>query len=671
MTRRISHPQRQLSAALAALLTLALLALPIGAAHATPPTGSLAPAGPQPTLYVGRNDQPGGGWVLSLDGGSWLIGDTVTITVDDSDGGNCLVNGDHVGFSSLPTVTVGATTPAGGTPVTVVPSLRSSNAACAALGVTDQLVLALASTSAAGQTIAITGIRYDLGNTVATGALSMTPTAEHSTPPGTGAALPVTGAVPLPPTVSNVVATSNNPPTALKPATGNQPVSDVVLTETQAAGIPAGTVVCLSINSPSGPGAPAFTPSSAPTVLTNGNGATVANGVGGPVGTVSPVTLGPAGGGPGTPPFSTLAFKVVSTSVSPATFTITGLRLDTGTATGPVIVGVGTGATIAAACGSGAGGAAGATPSLGNVSSPTVAPIDPFTRLAGADRRQTAIAISASRFPTVGSAGAVVLANELSFADALAGTPLAITKHAPLLLTGGSALDPAVAAEIQRVLPAGGTVYVLGQEGALSASVADALQALGFTVTRLGGPTRFATATEIASLGLGDPGTAFEATGVDFADALAGGAAAGVAHAAVLLTNGATQAAETAAYLAAHPSVTRVALGGPAAAADPTASPIVGSDRYATSALVAGRFFPTPTVVGAASGLSFADATAGGAHIGSLGGPLLLVPPAGAFPSSVLSYLTSHAATITHGWLYGGPLVVNDGIASMLATAIS
>ena len=80
----------------------------------------------------------------------------------------------------------------------------------------------------------------------------------------------------------------------------------------------------------------------------------------------------------------------------------------------------------------------------------------------------------------------------------MSGGPLAAAVHGPLLLTAGSKLDPATAAEITRILPAGGTVDVLGGVGAISANVATSLTNLGFTVTRLWGAVRFATAVAVA-----------------------------------------------------------------------------------------------------------------------------------------------------------------------------
>ncbi len=54
---------------------------------------------------------------------------------------------------------------------------------------------------------------------------------------------------------------------------------------------------------------------------------------------------------------------------------------------------------------------------------------------------------------------------------------------------------------------------------------------------------------------------------------------------------------------------------------------------------VAQRFFANPTAVGLASGVAFPDGLTGGAHIGKLGGPLLLTDPA-TLPGNVQQYLT-------------------------------
>jgi putative cell wall-binding protein len=291
----------------------------------------------------------------------------------------------------------------------------------------------------------------------------------------------------------------------------------------------------------------------------------------------------------------------------------------------------------------------------GGGSAPPAAPT--VSRVAGPDRIATSIAASQDRFPAAGSAGAVVLAGDRTFADALAGTPLAAAKGGPLLLTSGVTLEPSVQAEIQRVLPAGGTVYVLGGASAISPAVTSTLGGLGYTVVRYGGADRFATARIVATEGLGDPSTIFLVAGLDFADGLAAGPAAAAADGAVLLSDGSSLDPGTAAYLAAHPGDTVYAVGGPAAVADPAATAIAGADRYATAVDLATRFFSKPTVVGVATGTDFPDALSGGAEMAGLGGPMLLT--AAAPPPELLAYLAG-ATTVTTVKVFGGSAVVPD-----------
>ncbi len=296
------------------------------------------------------------------------------------------------------------------------------------------------------------------------------------------------------------------------------------------------------------------------------------------------------------------------------------------------------------------------------------APSGNITRLAGANRDATAVAVSQAGFPTAGSASAVVLATDAAYPDALAGTPLAAAKHAPLLLTNPSSLTPAVGTEISRVAPKGATVYLLGGDAALAPTIDAAVVALGDIPHRLAGANRFATAVAIAGA-QGDPTTILEATGLAFPDALSAGAAAAAAKGAVLLTNGATQAPETAAYLTAHTGDTKDAVGGPAAAADPSATAIVGADRYGTAVQVAQKFFPSPTKLGFASGATFPDALSGGANIAAAGGPMLLVPSCGTLPASLGAYLSSVTPHNPGGFLYGGAFAVGDDVLTQLESA--
>src|SRR5450755_2306217 len=291
------------------------------------------------------------------------------------------------------------------------------------------------------------------------------------------------------------------------------------------------------------------------------------------------------------------------------------------------------------------------------------------TRLSGADRQSTAVAVSASAFSGTGSASAVVLARADQFADALAGGPLAAAKHAPLLLTSSGSLDAVTSTEIQRVLPKGGTVYLLGGTSALSDAVANAITTLGDVPTRVAGADRYATAVAIAGV-MGNPTTVFEASGVNFPDALSAVPAAAALHGAILLTNGGAQSAATSAYLTAH-AISRYAVGGPAAFADPSAIGIAGADRFATSDAVALAFFPTTTGVSVASGANFPDALAAGPVAGAANLPVLLVPSTGALPEPITSYLTPHAGGIASVQAFGGTSAVADSVVLEAARSVA
>jgi hypothetical protein len=329
-----------------------------------------------------------------------------------------------------------------------------------------------------------------------------------------------------------------------------------------------------------------------------------------------------------------------------------------------VVVPPGSGTVNVSAAGSLGDGPASASFTYGN-------PVGEFTRIYGTTAIGTAIAISQSRFPASDSVPAVVVARSDFFSDALAGGPLAAREGGPLLITPGasqsSTLDPAVLSEIERVLEPGGTVFLLGGPLALNPTIDPALQGLGYAVTRVAGSDEYATAVAIAAQ-LGNPGVIFEATGLNFPDALSAVPAAVQENGAILLTDGTTQAPETATYLAAHPHDTRYAIGGPlaAAGADKTATAIYGQDQYGTSAAVAAAFFATPKTVGAATGTNFPDGLAAGPGLGLADAPLLLVEPTGALPATILSYLQAAGGSITSGILFGGPLAVADQVLSEL-----
>ncbi|WP_170127953.1 cell wall-binding repeat-containing protein [Euzebya rosea] len=228
------------------------------------------------------------------------------------------------------------------------------------------------------------------------------------------------------------------------------------------------------------------------------------------------------------------------------------------------------------------------------------ASIDVFVRQAeglSADLIQAAIEMSRERFGSAGgfaqdtdaahTASHVVLARVDVFADALAGSVL--TGDAPLLFTQGAILDNDVAQEIRRVLPAGGTVYLLGGEAALSATVHDAVEAYGFQVVRLAGPSRVETALAVADearslYGGTDVGIA-RAFGTEdnetaaWADSVTGGGWAADTGTPIVLTPTASLHPAVAEWVEANAPTERVVLGGTAAISDAVATAVNATER--------------------------------------------------------------------------------------------
>jgi len=158
------------------------------------------------------------------------------------------------------------------------------------------------------------------------------------------------------------------------------------------------------------------------------------------------------------------------------------------------------------------------------------------TRQAGADRYTTAAAISAKHFEP-GTATAYVATGE-DFPDALTGGPAAAKLGGPILLTQKDKLPSATVSELKRLKPK--DIAVLGGTGVVSAEVEKALAVhTSGKVTRLAGADRYATGAAIAMKAF-KPGVpvVYVATGANFPDALAGGAAGAFRDGPVLLVAG-------------------------------------------------------------------------------------------------------------------------------------
>lgn len=329
-------------------------------------------------------------------------------------------------------------------------------------------------------------------------------------------------------------------------------------------------------------------------------------------------------------------------------------------------------------------------------------------RIAGADRVATAVAVSGAAIPDRGSAPAAVLARVDALADALAGAPLAVAVGGPLLLAAADAVPPATAAELERVLPPGATVHLLGGEAALGPSVRDALEARGYRIRRHGGVDRYATAAAIARA-LPPSDEAIVASGEALPDALAASVPAARHGLPVLLTAGDRLPAATAGVLRDRGVAAVSLIGGPAAVAPhvedelralvSSVDRVAGADRWATAAAILDAFPPAPSTaatapaptahsaaaappaaaprqdggeaaagpgIALASGHDLADALAGAPHAAA-GGMALLLTARDTLPAATREALRRHApGRIT---VYGGPAAVSDAVIAAAVRA--
>src|SRR5687768_6600623 len=165
--------------------------------------------------------------------------------------------------------------------------------------------------------------------------------------------------------------------------------------------------------------------------------------------------------------------------------------------------------------------------------------------------------------------------------------------------------------------------------------------ASGPAMERLAGSDRFATAAAVsaASFAAGVP-VAYVATGMNFPDALAAGAAAAQRGGPVLLVTSSGLPASTASELGRlRPQAIKL-IGGSSVVSDGVMEAlrgyatsgsierIAGANRFATAAQISATTFgPGVAVAYIATGKNFPDALAGVAAAGAAGGPILLSQP--------------------------------------------
>ena len=327
-------------------------------------------------------------------------------------------------------------------------------------------------------------------------------------------------------------------------------------------------------------------------------------------------------------------------------------------------------------------------------------------RYSGIDRYATSALAATGAFTTGGNH--VVLVSGENFADGLAAAGLAGAVGGPVLLTHPTTLLGSTANAIGTLdtgsSSAAGklTVHIIGGENAVSAGVATSLTGLGYTVSRISGADRYATAVavgdKIRSLttvgSVVSKRTAVLVSGTGFADGLAAGGLAYLSKLPILLTNGSSLDASTKAFLDNEVnSIQRVLIvGGNAAVSEAVATEVAGiknsltaidvdrvsgADRYATALELAKYRSKSSTLQGNAetvtnimlvSGESFADALSSAAKAGASATMTLLTPAASLHAASE-AWMKTKYGSITNVFVTGGTSAVSTAAATAAKTA--
>jgi putative cell wall-binding protein/glucose/arabinose dehydrogenase len=306
-------------------------------------------------------------------------------------------------------------------------------------------------------------------------------------------------------------------------------------------------------------------------------------------------------------------------------------------------------------------------------------PVASVRRLQGADRYATAIAVARDAFPS-GCTTAVVATGE-GFADALAASGLAGAVGAPVLLTPSDRLPAGLVA----ALGPGGLgvrdVVIVGGPVAVSSGVARSLAGAGFSVSRVQGRDRYATAGEVArrvaaAQGASFSGRVFVVRGDTFADALAVSPLSAAGRGPILLTAPDRLPDATRMARRSIGATEAVVVGGVAAVSNRVVTGlgvpverVSGADRYATAAALAERAFGWGwtdfSYVGVARGTDYPDGLAGGVAAGSRGGVLVLTEPTRLSPPAA-DALIRHQGDITGVAVYGGTRAVGAAAFEMV-----
>lgn len=507
----------------------------------------LSPSTATPSdVIVGGTSQSAANWTFTL-ANTFQDGQYLNIDIGPHGYDQCQTAANSVEFTGTPTVTVASNGTTNTSPEITASVATVSND----LGTCkdDSLILAIGnnatgSSSATAWTVTISGISYNIGSDTTAGDIGAV--AEYWYASGSSSYYE-SGVAPNA-DVTDLSVSADSPVVTLSPSAVDQAISNIVITEAEAGALPTGTVVATVSGG-------TFDTSATPTV------------------TVSPSSSGAVASGAAVTS-STVSFNVTTAStVSAATYTISGLEVTAPSSPGPVTVTVTEGANTLAS-----------DLPIYNVAS--------YKQIYGQTADGTAVAEFESKWAGTGTAcpgthaaspisgtsfAPVVLATDSNYPDALAASYLAGYLDTGILLTPTNSVSQATlnALRVEGIT----NVYVVGGPDAISNADIATLQdtpvyncggtapqtsllgtAQDLSVTRIYGQTQYDTAEDIAEFP-----SATEIGSLDIPGAYAGQyntttgnessapvSSSGALRTAILATGQGFQDAEAASALAYH-----------------------------------------------------------------------------------------------------------------------
>jgi putative cell wall-binding protein len=216
----------------------------------------------------------------------------------------------------------------------------------------------------------------------------------------------------------------------------------------------------------------------------------------------------------------------------------------------------------------------------------------------------------------------------------------------------------------------------VGGASVVPESVRETLEASGYKVERLAGPTRYETAVRVAEK-MGSPSEAFVAVGTNFPDALCASPPAANLGAPVLFSNqSGALTAQVRSYLQGNPSIDQAYIVGDETVVPATVEQelagivgdverLGGDTRYDTCLEITEHFYgDTMNGIGLASGADFPDALTGSVLCAEAKAPLMLTLP-DQLVWHVPSYLDDRRPPMA--WVYGGPGAVSESVVDEMA----